>query len=61
MENKKWSREEAEKNKNKLLEELKKDPQNGWTNVFRSEEDFEIISKELDRLIDEEEIRQKSK
>ena len=53
MENKKWSREESEKNKNKLLEELKELP--------TSQENLEWVEKELNQLIDEEESRQKSK
>ena len=53
MENKKWTREEAEQNKNKLLEMLKKDP--------RNEENLEWVEKELNQLIDEEEIRQNKK
>lgn len=51
MENKKWSREEAEQNKNKLLEELKELP--------ASKENLEWVEKELNQLIDEEESRQK--
>lgn len=53
MENKKWSREESEKNKNKILEELKELP--------TSQENLEWVEKELNQLIDEEESRQKSK
>ena len=53
MENKKWSREESEKNKNKILEELKELP--------TSQENLEWVEKELNQLIDEEEKRQKSK
>jgi len=53
MENKKWSREESEKNKNKLLEELKELP--------TSQENLDWVEKELNQLIDEEESRQKSK
>ena len=53
MENKKWSREESEKNKNKLLEELKELP--------TSKENLKWVEKELNQLIDEEEVRQKSK
>jgi len=49
-ENKKWTREEAEQNKNKLLEELKELP--------TSQESLEWVTKELNQLIDEEEIRQ---
>jgi hypothetical protein len=47
---KKWTREEAEQNKNKLLDELKEPP--------TSKENLEWITKELDQLIDEEENRQ---
>ena len=50
MENKKWTREEAEQNKNKLLEELKELP--------TSEENLEWVTEELNQLIDEEEVRQ---
>ena len=50
MENKKWSREEAEENKNKILEELKELP--------TSENNLEWVTKELNQLIDEEESRQ---
>ena len=50
MENKKWTREEAEQNKNKLLQELKDLP--------TSEENLDWVIKELDQLIDEEEVRQ---
>ena len=53
MENKKWSREESEKNKNKILEELKELP--------TSQKNLEWVEKELNQLIDEEEKRQKSK
>ena len=53
MENKKWTREEAEQNKNKLLEELKELP--------TSEENLEWVTKELNQLIDEEEVRQNNK
>ena len=53
MENKKWTREEAEQNKNKLLEELKELP--------TSEENLEWVTKELNQLIDEEEARQNEK
>jgi hypothetical protein len=57
MENKKWTREEAEQNKNKLLQELKKDPQNGL-NLFADKENLKWVEKELNQLIDEEEVRQ---
>ena len=50
MENKKWTREDAEQNKNKLLEELKELP--------TSQENLERVTKELNQLIDEEEDRQ---
>jgi len=50
MENKKWSREDAEQNKNKILEELKELP--------TSENNLEWVTKELNQLIDEEELRQ---
>jgi hypothetical protein len=50
MENKKWSREDAEQNKNKILEELKELP--------TSESNLEWVTKELIQLIDEEELRQ---
>jgi hypothetical protein len=53
MENKKWTREDAEQNKNKLLEELKELP--------TSEENLEWVTKELNQLIDEEEVRQNNK
>ena len=39
MKNKKWTREEAEQNKNKLLEELKEFP--------ASQESLEWVTKEL--------------
>ena len=53
MENKKWSREEAEQNKNKLLDELKE--------LSTSQENLEWVTKEINQLIDEEEVRQNSK
>ena len=53
MENKKWTREEAEQNKNKLIEELKELP--------ASQENLEWVEKELNQLIDEEEVRQNNK
>jgi hypothetical protein len=53
MENKKWTREEAEQNKNKLLEELKE--------LSTSEETMNLVKKELNQLIDEEEVRQNNK
>ena len=51
MENKKWTREEAEQNKNNLLNELNELPV--------SKENLDWVKKELDQLIDEEEVRQK--
>jgi hypothetical protein len=54
MENKKWTREEAEQNKNKLLQELQQEPFN------TSGENLEWVTKELNHLIDEEEERQES-
>ena len=54
MENKKWTRKEAEQNKNKLLEELQQEPFN------TSGENLEWVTKELNQLIDEEEERQLS-
>ena len=53
MENKKWTREESEKNKNKLIQELKDLP--------TSEENLDWVVKELNQLIDEEEVRQNNK
>ena len=50
MENKKWTREEAEQNKNNLLQELNELPV--------SKENLDWVKKELDQLIDEEEVRQ---
>ena len=50
MENQKWTKEEAEQNKNNLLEEIKKMP--------ISENNLEWVTKELNQLIDEEEVRQ---
>ena len=52
MENKKWTREEAEQNKNKLLQELQQDPFN------TSNENLDLVTKELDQMINEEEERQ---
>ena len=57
MKNNKWNRKEAELGKEKLLKELKEENP-GWTNIFRSDEDFEYFEKELNRLIDKEELRQ---
>lgn len=50
MENKKWTREDAEQNKNKLLKELNELP--------TSDEILEWVTTELNQLIDEEEVRQ---
>ena len=50
MENKKWSREEAEQNKNNLIEELKEMP--------ISNDNLDWVTTELNQLIDEEEVRQ---
>jgi hypothetical protein len=55
MENKKWTREEAEQNKNKLLQELQQEPFN------TSGENLDWVTKELNQLIDEEEVRQNNK
>jgi len=52
MENEKWTREEAEQNKNKLLQELQQEPFN------TSGENLDWVTKELNQLIDEEENRQ---
>lgn len=53
MENKNWTKEEAEQNKNKLIEELKQLP--------ISEDNLDWVTKELNQLIDEEEVRQTKK
>ena len=53
MENQKWTKEEAEQNKNNLLEEIKEIP--------ISENNLEWVTKELNQLIDEEEVRQNNK
>ena len=50
MENKKWTREESEQNKNNLLKELNELP--------ISKDNLDWVTKELDQLIDEEEVRQ---
>jgi hypothetical protein len=50
MENKKWTREESEQNKNNLINELNELP--------ASKEILDWVRKELDQLIDEEEVRQ---
>ena len=50
MENKKWSRDEAEQNKNNLIEELKEMP--------ISNDNLDWVTTELNQLIDEEELRQ---
>ena len=55
MENKKWTREEEEQNKNKLLQELQQDPFN------TSGENLDWVTKELNKLIDAEEVRQNNK
>ena len=55
MENKKWTREEVEQNKNKLLQELQQEPFN------TSGENLDWVTKELNQLIDEEEVRQNNK
>ena len=60
MKNNKWNRKDAELGKEKLLKELKEE-KSGWTNIYRSEEDLECLEKELNRLIDEEELRQDNK
>ena len=60
MKNNKWNRKDAELGKEKLLKELKEEKER-WTNIYRSEEDWEYLEKELDRLIDEEELRQDDK
>lgn len=52
MENRKWSKEDAEQNKNELIEELKELP--------ISEDNLDWVTKELNQLIDEEEVRQKT-
>jgi hypothetical protein len=51
MENKKWTKEEAEQNKNKLLQELQQEPFN------TSGENLDWVTKELNQLINEEEER----
>lgn len=48
-----WSKQEAEQNRDNLLNELKEIP--------TSEESLEWVTKELNQLIDEEEVRQKLK
>lgn len=50
MENKKWTKEEAEQNKNNLLKELNE--------LLISKDNLDWVTKELDQLIDEEEVRQ---
>jgi hypothetical protein len=55
MENKKWTREEAEQNKNKLLQELQQEPFNTYG------ENLDWVTKELNQLIDEEDVRQNNK
>ena len=53
MENKKWTREVAEQNKNNLLNEL-----NELGELPISKDNLDWVTKELDQLIDEEEVRQ---
>ena len=53
MEDKKWTREEAEQNKNKLLDKLNE--------LQISEDNLEWVTKELNQLINEEEEKQKNK
>jgi 23S rRNA-/tRNA-specific pseudouridylate synthase len=53
VENKKWTKEEAEQNKNNLIEEIKE--------MRISENNLELLKKELNQLIDEEEVRQNNK
>ena len=60
MKNNKWNRKDAELGKQKLLKELKEE-KSGLTNIYRSEEDWKCLEKELNRLIDEEELRQDNK
>ena len=60
MKNNKWNRKDAELGKEKLLKELKEE-KSGWKNIYRSEEDLEYLEKELNRLIDEEELRLNNK
>ena len=52
MENKKWTREEAEQNRDELLQELQQEP------LKISDENLKWVTKELNQLIDEEEERQ---
>ena len=52
MENKKWKREDAEQNRDELLQELQQKPFNV------SSENLDWVRKELNQLIDEEEERQ---
>jgi hypothetical protein len=51
----KWTREESEQNKDKLLQEIQEEPFNTFG------ENLDWVTKELDQLIDEEEVRQKNK
>ena len=53
MKNKKWTREVAEQNKNNLLNEL-----NELGELPISKDNLDWVTKELDQLIDEEEVRQ---
>ena len=55
METQEWTREDAEQTKNKLLQELQKEP------FSTSDENIEWITKGLNQLIDEEEVRQNKK
>lgn len=55
MENKKWTKEESEQNKNKLIQEIQEEPFN------TSGENLDWVVKELNQLIDEEEVRQNNK
>ena len=50
----KWTREESEQNKDKLLQEIQEEPFN------TSGENLDWVVKELNQLIDEEEVRQKN-
>ena len=55
MENKKWIKKESEQNKDKLLQEIQEEPFNTFG------ENLDWVEKELDQLIDEEEVRQNNK
>lgn len=52
METKTWSRESSELKKDELIKELTQEP------FKMSENNLELLSKELDNLINEEEVRQ---